>query len=216
MDYSSASREYVMKEKFDIFSVGHSTHSLDRFLEMISNCQTNAIADVRSSPFSRYAPHFSRPELKKTLLAHRISYVFLGAELGGRPSQSSLFCDGVADYEAMAGTNLFKKGIERLKIGMQKHRITLMCSEQDPLDCHRCLLVSRALAEIGKNIGHIMSNGSIVDHSEIEGRLLDIEGRAVDDLFSTRSDRLVEAYRSRSKKVAFAEPGDVEPQACNE
>jgi len=71
----------------------------------------------------------------------------LPKELGGRPTEQSFYRDGVADYEKMAKATDFGKGLARIVEGAKKHRIAIMCSEQDPLDCHRCLLVARALAE---------------------------------------------------------------------
>ena len=110
-----------------------------------------AVADVRSSPYSRHSPHFSRDELRAELRSEGISYVFLGNELGGRPKDRRFYCEGVADYEKMAQTPEFKTGLDRVIEGARKYRIALMCSEHDPLDCHRCLLVGRALAQRGRN-----------------------------------------------------------------
>ncbi len=135
-----------------------------------------------------------------------IAYAFLGKELGGRPTDRRLYCDGVADYEKMARTELFKKGMKHVVEGAMKHRIALMCAERDPLHCHRCLLVGRALAEQSIGVRHILSDGTIATHAEIEDKLLDLSGRGTDELFATRTDRLATAYRYRARKVAFAEP----------
>ena len=165
----------------------------------------NAIADIRSSPFSRHTPHFSQRELKQWLKDEGIAYVFLGKELGGRPTSSTLYRNGIADYDAMAKTSEFATGIERLTKGTNDHRIAMMCSEHDPLDCHRCLLVARHLAEKGVKVGHILSTGQIVLHDQIEERLLKLEGLAADDFFHPRVERLAAAYRQRNMKVAFVE-----------
>jgi hypothetical protein len=138
----------------------------------------------------------------------RIAYSFVGKELGGRPASKQLYCDGVADYEKMAKTEDFKKGLDRVIEGAKKYRIALMCSEHDPLDCHRCLLVARALRERDVEVRHILSNGQIVSQSDIENRLLDIAGRQNDDMFASREERLATAYRDRARKVAFADPKD--------
>jgi hypothetical protein len=78
-----------------------------------------------------------------------------------------------------------------------------MCSERDPLDCHRCLLVARALAARGVSVGHILHDGGIESHAATEQRLL--EGAAEDnDLFTTGQDeRLAAAYRRRARAVAY-------------
>jgi hypothetical protein len=104
---------------------------------------------VRSSPYSRHFPHSNIDELRVELRADRISYVFLGKQLGGRPNERRFFCGGVADYEKMALAPEFNKGLDRVIEGAKKYRIALMCSEREPLDCHRCLLVGRALADLG-------------------------------------------------------------------
>jgi len=169
-------------------------------------CQkVTAIADVRSSPFSRYFPHFNQSELKNQLSKDGISYVFLGKELGGRPSSKSLYSHGVADYEKMAKTSDFVKGVERVISGSEMYRIAMMCSERHPLDCHRCLLVGRALKEKGIIVQHIMADGSTIDQNEVEDRLLEMSGNKEADMFSTLNDLLSEAYHKRSKRVAFAE-----------
>lgn len=196
---------------FDILSVGHSTHSRGRFADLLAKANVNAIADVRSSPFSRHSPHFSQVELKQWLRSEGVSYVYLGKELGGRPKSPKLYRDGVADYEAMAKTADFKAGIDRLTKGANDHRIAMMCSEHDPLDCHRCLLVARHLAERGVRVGHILSTGQVISHDEIEERMLKLEGLEAEDFFHPREERLAAAYLQRNLKVAYAEAQSTGP-----
>src|SRR5690242_20338619 len=97
-----------------IFSLGHSNLPFEQFVKLLTDAGANAVADVRSSPFSRHAPWFSQREFKERLRQYRIAYSFLGNELGGRPKASELFSDGIADYEAMAEADAFKHGISRL------------------------------------------------------------------------------------------------------
>ena len=165
-----------------------------------------AIADVRTAPYSRRNPQFNREALSEELRSNGFSYVFLGKELGGRPSQPRFYCNGVADYEKMAQTNEFNEGLDRVVNGMKKYRVALMCSERDPLDCHRCLLVGRALAQRGIRVRHILHEGKVVSHTVIEDALLKLSGRSTDDLFAPRSEQLAKAYRERAQKVAFVEP----------
>jgi uncharacterized protein (DUF488 family) len=190
----------------EVLTVGHSTHSWERFVTLLRQMHVTAIADVRSAPYSRHFPHFSREELRAELRTNGIAYVFLGKELGGRPHERRFYCEGVADYEKMAEAPEFNKGLDRVIEGARKHRIALMCSERDPLDCHRCLLVGRALAQRGVRVSHILDDGRIMGHAEIEDRLLDLSGRNADDFFAPRPERLAAAYRERARKVAFAEP----------
>ncbi len=193
-------------ESNEVFTIGHSTHSWERFIALLRTAGVTAIADVRTSPYSRLNPHFNREDLREQLRLNGVSYVFLGKELGGRPSERRFYCDGVADYEKMAHSIEFGKGLDRIVDGAKKYRIALMCSERDPLDCHRCLLVARALAERQIHVSHILDGGRIVSHSEIEEKLLTMAGRNADDLFLPQSERLAAAYRERARKVAYAEP----------
>jgi uncharacterized protein (DUF488 family) len=189
-----------------VFTIGHSTHSYEQFLSLLRVSGITAIADVRTTPFSRHFPHFNEATLRSELKLDGISYVFLGKELGGRPSGRSFYCDGVADYEKMAKTETFARGIKRVVEGAKKFHVALMCSEQDPLDCHRCLLVGRALSEEGVRLVHILGDSSLVPHEEIERKLLKLAGRSGDDLLMTAAERLSAAYRDRSLKVAYVEP----------
>jgi uncharacterized protein (DUF488 family) len=193
-------------EVTEVLTIGHSTLPYERFLELLRRANVTAIADVRSAPYSRQFPQFSRETFSNELRADGIAYVFLGKELGGRPSERRFYCDGIADYERMSRTAEFGEGLDRVMEGAKKFRIALMCSEREPLDCHRCLLVSRALAQRGIRVGHILGNGRVISHSEIEDKLLRLSGSNTEDFFASRSERLVMAYRERARKVAFAEP----------
>ncbi len=200
-----SSRKTNVKD-LTVFTVGHSTHSYEHFLSLLRASGITAVADVRTTPFSRHFPHFNEATLRGELKLDGISYVFLGKELGGRPSGRVFFCDGVADYEKMARTETFARGIKRVIEGARKFRVALMCAEHDPLDCHRCLLVGRELAHKGVSIVHILADSSSISHEAIEEKLLHLAGRSGGDLLMTASERLSAAYRDRSLKVAYVEP----------
>jgi uncharacterized protein (DUF488 family) len=180
----------------EVLTIGHSTLEYERFLALLRNAGVSAIADVRSAPYSRHFPHFSRENLKEELRRDGIAYVFLGAELGGRPGSPEFYCDGAADYEKMADEKNFKSGIDRVLSGAERYRIALMCSEHNPLDCHRCLLVGRALAERGVVVSHILSNGKTIPHPQIEEQLIKECGHGGKDFFAQGKDRLADAYRA--------------------
>ncbi len=188
-----------------VFSIGHSAHTFDVFLALLRGAGITAIADVRSSPHSRYLPQFGRDTLEKSLREAGIAYVFLGKELGGRPEGRGMYRNGVADYERMAAAPVFAHGIGRLIEGAGRHRICMLCSEKDPLDCHRCLLVGRRLWQRGIAVRHILGDGAQATHEAIEASLLEMTGRAASDLFATREERLELAYREWGAKVAFSE-----------
>jgi uncharacterized protein (DUF488 family) len=190
---------------FELFSIGHSNNPIDRFVMLLIEAGVNAVADVRSAPYSRVFPWFSRNNLQAHLKAADIAYLAYGETLGGRPGDASLYCDGVADYEAIARTAVFQSGLGRLQTDMAKHRVCLMCAEREPLDCHRCLLVARALAARGVAIGHVLHDGSVEPHVVTEQRLMQwAESAAEPDLFVTGQDeRLAAAYRRRGRAVGY-------------
>jgi uncharacterized protein (DUF488 family) len=188
-----------------VLTIGHSTHAWERFASLLRGAGVTAVADVRTSPYSRRCPHFNRDELRENLRQDGVSYVFLGNELGGRPQEPSLYSNGVADYEKMAKTAAFARGLGRVVEGAKNYRIALLCSERDPLHCHRCLLVGRALAENGARVSHILDRGEVTTQAEIEDRLLEFYDRGAHDLFLPHADRLAAAYRARARKVAFAQ-----------
>jgi uncharacterized protein (DUF488 family) len=188
---------------FDLFSIGHSNVPAGRFLAMLQDAGVNAIADVRSVPFSRFFPWFSQKALAALLKDAGIVYDLTGDTLGGRPRDENLYRDGVADYEAMAMQPEFRRSLDRLNDSAARWRICLLCAEREPLDCHRCLLVARRLAERGLIVGHILHDGTIEPHAATEQRLLALEGD-VCDLFDARQhERLAAAYRHRARAVAF-------------
>jgi uncharacterized protein (DUF488 family) len=169
---------------------------------------------VRSVPASRFCPWFSAKTLAPALAREGIDYLFSGDALGGRPRDQNLYCDGIADYEAMARQPDFDAGIARLLADGAHHRgkggLCLMCAERDPLDCHRCLLVARSLAGRGMTIGHILHDGRIEPHTAIERRLLELANEDSDplDLFATGQDgQLTAAYRRRARAVAYRSKG---------
>jgi uncharacterized protein (DUF488 family) len=187
-----------------IFSVGHSTLPYEQFLELLRGAGVNAIADVRSAPYSRNFPHFNQDILSAELRRDGVAYAFLGRELGGRPAGAQFYCEGVADYEEMARSDVFKNGIDRVVAGTGTYRIALMCSERNPLDCHRCLLVGRELLRRQIDVLHILAPGATSLQSNIEQDLLAQAGYENEDMFSSRSERLAIAYQRRSRKVAFS------------
>lgn len=198
----------------EVFTIGHSTLDLSEFIRALESQSIDAVADVRSSPYSRNFPQFNREPLKDALSSAKISYVFLGKELGGRPKDDALYTSGVADYQKMARTNLFKSGMERVEEGAKKYRIALMCSERNPLDCHRCLLVGRELSKRGYVIKHIMPGFQNSTQTDIERDLLKFINKAEDDMFISNEERLDEAYKHRARRVAYTELTDAQSKSA--
>lgn len=188
---------------FDLFSIGHSNIPAERFLAMLRDAGVTAIADVRSAPYSRWFPWFSQKALAARLADAGIAYLGMGDTLGGRPRDESLFRDGVADYEAMAIQPEFRAGLNRLLDAAARFRVCAMCAEREPLDCHRCLLVARDLAERGLAVGHILHDGTIEPQAVTEQRLLALDSEGCDLFAAGQDERLAAAYRRRAHTVAF-------------
>jgi uncharacterized protein (DUF488 family) len=185
----------------DLMTIGHSNLPADRFITLLRDSKASAVIDVRSVPFSRWCPWFSSKPLATGLAAGGLAYLQLGEELGGRPRDPQLYRNGIADYEAMARRPEFRAGLDRIIDETRRHRVCLLCSEREPLDCHRCLLVGRALAERGVTPGHIRADGTIEPHAVTEQRLLKLAGGEA-DLFGDPAARLADAYRQRARRVA--------------
>jgi len=191
-----------------VFTVGHSNHTLERFIGLLKDAGITAIADVRSVPYSRYTHQFDRETLADDLRTVGIAYSFLGDELGARPNDKNCYRDGKADYGLIAATPLFQSGLDRVIEGSRKYRIALMCAEKDPLDCHRTILVGRNLKMRGVTINHIHADGHIENFDEAEHRLIKITKQEMDDMFSpsgTPSNPLERAYEIKGKEISYAE-----------
>jgi uncharacterized protein (DUF488 family) len=185
-----------------LFTIGHSNLSIEDFVALLNMHGVTAVADVRSSPYSRYSPQFNREPLKLALSAIGIHYVFLGEELGARRSEESCYVADVARYERIAKTDAFQNGLQRLREGAAKHSIALMCAEKDPLTCHRTILICRSLRDQAK-ITHILESGEIESQAQAESRLLKLLGLPERDLFRTREELLEDAYARQGEEIAY-------------
>src|SRR4051812_3181206 len=121
-----------MSNPITVYTVGHSTHTIEKFLDLLERNGVTAIADVRSSPFSRHNPQFNKDALSAELKKRGITYVFVGKELGARSDDPSCYEGGKVRYARLAQTSIFKAGIDRMLTGAQKYRVALMCAEKEP------------------------------------------------------------------------------------
>lgn len=201
----------------ELFTIGHSNLSIEAFVSLLQKHEITAIADVRSHPYSRYLPHFNKSELKTSLSSAGIQYVFLGKELGARPEDLSCYdISGKALYDRIAATPLFAEGIGRLLKGTASYKISLMCAEKDPITCHRTILVCHKLKEFNLQINHILSDGNLESHTDLEARLLNKfnKGKKPDEpiqlsLFETPTKAKAEtvdletAYHRQGLEIAY-------------
>ena len=145
-----------MNKKFELYTIGHSTHSIEEFIKLLAMHSITAVCDVRSTPYSQFTPQFNRELLQQELKKHNISYVFLGEELGARSDNPNCYVNGKVQYGCLAQEPRFYQGINRLVEGLTNYRITLMCAEKDPIACHRTILVCRKLRSRDIEIKHIL------------------------------------------------------------
>jgi uncharacterized protein (DUF488 family) len=188
-----------------VYTIGHSSHSVERLVKLLTAHMITAVADVRSRPYSRFNPQFNRESLRVELKTADIAYVFLGRELGARADDRGCYIDGQVQYDLLARTALFQQGLARIAQGIADNRIALMCAEKDPLTCHRAILVCRHLAVRGITAQHILDCGRLESHEDAVTRLLaelDIPER---DLFRTRDELIIEAYSRRGQQIAYSE-----------
>lgn len=209
---------------YSLYTVGHSNLEIEDFISLLQQHQITAVADVRSSPYSRRFPQFNQTSIQKFLKAIDISYVFLGKELGARTEDSNCYVEGKALYENIAKTELFSQGVQRIIKGLEHYKIALMCAEKDPITCHRTILVCRRLKQFDLDIYHILNDGCLESHADLEERLLQVLGLsslqlqqpqtiqlslfednaiASESVTKSRAELLSEAYQKQGYKIAY-------------
>lgn len=156
-----------------IFTVGHSNLSEDAFFELLRAHAITMVVDVRSAPYSRFAPHFNRPALPALLRHHGIDYAFAGEKLGGRPDDPACYKNGavpeghadylsLVDYPTVARQPWYREGIDRLLDLADGNTVALVCSEEDPDRCHRHHLIAQTLLELETDVRHIRRDGTAI------------------------------------------------------
>lgn len=143
-----------------IYTIGYGNRSIDEFIELLQQYSIQFLVDIRSQPYSRFKPEFSKEALEKRLRAHHIRYIFMGDTLGGRPADTSCFVDGKVDYAKVREKAFYQKGIGYLHTAWQRQLpVALMCSETKPQECHRSKLIGNTLIEQDIEVAHIDETG---------------------------------------------------------
>ena len=174
-----------------IFTIGHGNQSRQAILEQLTRAEVGYVVDVRSVPYSRFMPDFSREPLEQFLRDSEIRYVFMGDLLGGRPKDDDCYSDGKVDYSKTRRKDFFIRGIARLKDAYEQGLNTcLLCSEAQPSQCHRAKLVSAALSDEGIDVNHILPDGSHLTQAEVIAELTKGQGSLFAEHFVSRK-----AYR---------------------
>jgi len=185
-----------------VYTIGHSTHSGEGLAALLAQHGIDLLCDVRGVPYSRRNPQFNRETLQKTLAAAGIDYRFLGDALGARNAPGEAYDDeGRLSYDRLARTAPFQAGLQQVISEARERRATIMCAENEPLDCHRTILVARHLVRAGCGIRHILADGSLEAHDAAMARLIERLGLEDTDLFRSREALLEEAYRLRERAM---------------
>lgn len=222
-------------ESRQLFSVGHSNQSIEKFFQLLESQRIDCILDVRSMPYSKFTPHFNEESLRVWLNKHGVLYVPFGKHFGARRSdclkETEFVKKGFKEIKVQVNFELgittpdFLSGVERLNKALsQKRRVSLMCSEADPLGCHRFSFISRFFYELGWDIQHIMRDENtgepiIRSHQELENamildyvkrnKLKPISGQMSDSLFFdfgdgyTEEQQRIDAYRLKNHEIGW-------------
>lgn len=197
----------------DIFTIGHSNYSVNRLLDMLNYYNINCVVDIRGTPYSKYNIQFNKETIRQTLINKGYTYIYMGKEFAAQREDKGLYTkEGYADFEKVVYDKDFLNGIERLKDGCRKgFRIVLMGARQDPINCHRCILLGRALIKAGFNLRHILDDCSLASQEELEERLLekyfsDRKQITIDTLMGTepsKEEMIRACYRHSNREIGY-------------
>jgi uncharacterized protein (DUF488 family) len=191
----------------EMFSIGHSNHTIEHFVGLLAAHNISAIADVRSSPYSEYSPQFNREVLQQKLQDADIEYVFLGRELGARRIEDDCYVNDQAVYGAVRDLPAFRDGLSRVLEGLEQYTVALMCAEADPLACHRTILICPEIKMLRPDIEikHILGDGGLESHEEAERRLVKLH-KLHPELFgelTSMSGLIQRAYDMQAERIAY-------------
>lgn len=200
-----------VSERQIIYTIGHSTHAPEHFLELLKAYGVNCIIDVRSVAASAYNPQYNKEPLSNFLKNNKVKYLHFAEEFGARHADPDLLDDeGKVDFEKVRKSWNFKNGVEKLEQEIDKgETIALMCSESEPFDCHRFSMISIALEKDGFEVKHILKDKTLKSNEQLESELLKKYAKKIPmpDIFApniTLDDQLNAAYRLRNKEIAFS------------
>lgn len=186
-----------------VLTVGHSNLDIGAFVGLLVAHSVHEVVDVRSQPYSRYVPHFNREQLQQALDQAGIGYSFAGREFGARsPDPEAYDDDGRVRYSALRSTHGFERRmLEVIEMTRAGRRQALLCTEADPADCHRAVLVAHAIHESGTAVQHIRTDGTLEGHAAFLERI-----SGPPDLFSGEDDRFARGLAARERVIAYVNP----------
>jgi uncharacterized protein (DUF488 family) len=193
------------------YTIGHSNHPIEYFISLLTKYDIKRVIDVRSSHYSKFVNQFNKNNLKRTLEDEGVEYVFEGKYLGARQSNRKLFTDGILDFEKVREYKTFKNSMNNIINDNKTNTTVFMCSEKDPIDCHRFWLVAKDLADKKIITKHILADGTIETHNEIEQSLLNnisnnnsSNNQTLDNWFgSNNNTNLDDVYKKHNKRIGY-------------
>lgn len=192
-----------------VYTIGHSTHGINYFIDLLKTHGINCVVDVRTLAASRFNPQYNKNKLSATLKEQGITYIHMPEEFGARHTDPSLLTNGRVDFDKVRKSTSFNKGIERLRHGLNKgFSIALMCAEADPLECHRFSLISFALRDEFE-VYHILKDKSVITNLELEQELLKKYKKQLltSDMFQsahTYEERVRAAYKLQGEEIGYS------------
>jgi uncharacterized protein (DUF488 family) len=189
----------------NIFSIGYAGLSQDKFIEILKSHNISAIADVRSSPFSKMFSGYNKDNMPQWLAENGIKYVYLGQELGPRSANSNHYVNDQVQFDRLSQTDGFKQGISRLNKGAQAMNIAIMCAEKDPMTCHRSLLVAEFSKDSGLEFKHIHQDGRLESHEDMLLRAMKVY-KIMPDMLTDEADCKKSAHAKLCLQYAYKKP----------
>ena len=185
-----------------LYTIGHSRHPIRHFINLLKEYGVSSVFDVRSIPYSRRNPQFNQKALAECLRNEGIDYVFSGKELGAKSPSPDCYVNGKVQFDLIATRPEFSDGLDLVIEKTGEARPALLCAEEDPLTCHRTILVCRHLRNTVNSILHIRGDGSIETNEEFERRLVRATGSGEVDLFDSETDIIERAYELRGRRMS--------------
>jgi uncharacterized protein (DUF488 family) len=164
--------EHLHTNVVPIYTIGYGARTVDELAAVLRAYAIEFVIDIRTAPYSRYKPEFSKDALEAALKTHGLRYVYMGDSLGGRPDDPACYVDGKVDYARVQDKPFYQAGIARLQTAFSQQRhIVLMCSEGKPEECHRTKLIGATLTRLGIAVAHIDENDQECTQAEVLERL---------------------------------------------
>lgn len=197
----------------DIYTIGHSNYSMERFIEMLRRYEIDVVVDIRGTPYSKYNTQYNKEALSNSLKENGFKYIYMGREFAAQRDNKIIYTwEGYSDFEKVINEPSFIEGVERLKKGLAKgFKIVLLGAKQDPVNCHRFALVGRELYKRGFNVKHIEDDLTISSQLDLEERMLDryypnVEQITMDFLLNgekSKDEKIKDSYRKINREIGF-------------